>query len=225
MKNKLNFITRTNTKDRDIFTEVVFGNEYFAKNLVLGKKAVVFDIGAHIGAFSVFISPKAEKVFSFEPVKENYNLLLQNIKLNNLENKVFPFNSAVSSRKETKKFFLHSTNTGANSFYQRTGKGMLKSVEVQTTTLKEVFERNKIEKCDLMKIDIEGEEYDLLFNLSDELFKKIKFIVMECHRFKKEFNPEKLIGFLEKKGFEIKRKRNSFGMVLVLAENKNHNIY
>jgi len=30
---------------------------------------------------------------------------------------------------------------------------MLKSIEVQTTVLKEIFESNKIEKCDLMKIN------------------------------------------------------------------------
>jgi len=225
LKNNLKIITRANTKDRDIFTEIFFGNEYFTNGLVLPEKAVVFDIGAHIGVFSVFIAEKAGKVFSFEPVPENFNLLKQNIELNQLQNKVFPFNFAVSDKKETKNFFLHSFNTGGNSFYRRAGKGMKKSIDVQITTLKEIFESNKLERCDLMKVDIEGGEYTLVFNLAEETLNKIKLIVIECHRFRKKSEPEELVAFLEKKGFEIKKKRKSYGMLLILAENKNNKIY
>ncbi|PIN99120.1 MAG: hypothetical protein COT90_01190, partial [Candidatus Diapherotrites archaeon CG10_big_fil_rev_8_21_14_0_10_31_34] len=99
---------------------------------------------------------------------------------------------------------------------------MLKSIEVQTTVLKEIFESNKIEKCDLMKIDIEGGEYPLLYDLEESIFSKIKLIAMECHKLdEKQNNPKKLIDFLQKKGFEIKKKRKSFGMLLILAENTN----
>ncbi|PIN99119.1 MAG: hypothetical protein COT90_01185 [Candidatus Diapherotrites archaeon CG10_big_fil_rev_8_21_14_0_10_31_34] len=118
LKSGLKIITRTKTKDRDIFAEIFFGNEYFTKDLVLSEKAVVFDVGAHIGIFSVFISQKAEKVFSFEPVLENFNLLKQNIELNKLENKVFPFNSAVSNKKE-KKVFLSIILTQAPILFFR----------------------------------------------------------------------------------------------------------
>ncbi len=219
LKNGLKIITRSKTKDRDIFSEIFFGNEYFFNEFKLPEKAVVFDVGAHIGVFSVFVSNKAQKIFAFEPAPENFELLKKNIELNRLESKVFAFNSAVSSRKGTQKFFLYSFNSGGNSFFQLQGTGMKKSIEVLTITLKEVFEKHKIKECDLMKVDIEGEEFDLFYNMPEKTLKKIKRIVMECHPFN-ENKPEKLVEFLKQKGFKIKKQRKSFGMLLILAENK-----
>ena len=50
--------------------------------------------------------------------------------------------------------------------------------DVETITLKDIFERNKIQKVDFVKIDIEGMEFDLIENLEDSIFQKIdKFLI------------------------------------------------
>ena len=50
------------------------------------KKSVVLDIGAHIGTFSVPVAQRAAKVIAFEPSPKTYELLAQNISINNLHN-------------------------------------------------------------------------------------------------------------------------------------------
>jgi len=57
-------------------------------------ESVVIDVGANIGVFSIYAvsESKNSKVYSYEPMKTSYDLLLKNIELNNLENSIRPFN-------------------------------------------------------------------------------------------------------------------------------------
>jgi len=222
MKNKLVYIIRTKTLDKYLFAETVLEDQYLLNQINFDKNSVIIDLGAQIGFFSVFASRKAEKIFAFEPVTENFELLKKNIKLNKLENKIFPFNLAVSDKKGKEKIFLSETNTGSHSIYGfkepeqekgssinyfLNGKGFSKKnfVEVSSITLDEIFTANKINQCDLLKIDIEGAEYNVLYNLSDSCFKKIHRIVMEVHDIdEKKNNLAYLMKFLESKGFKVK---------------------
>ena len=51
---------------------------------------VVVDIGAHIGTFTVGAAKRAMngRVFAIEPVPENFDLLQENVRVNNRENVV-----------------------------------------------------------------------------------------------------------------------------------------
>ncbi len=213
-KDKLQYITRPKTKDRDIFVEITLGNEYFIDEIKLAENSVVLDIGAQIGVFSVFISKKVGKIFSFEPVLGNFELLKKNIELNKLENKIKAFNFAVSAKNGKQKVFLSENNSGGHSIY---GKG--KFVEAETKNLEQIFNENKIQKCDLIKMDVEGAEYDVLYSSTEETFNKIERIVFECHEIdKKKKNPKKMIIFLESKGFKVKSKSQSNNFPVLFAE-------
>ncbi|MEO7768245.1 MAG: FkbM family methyltransferase, partial [Ferruginibacter sp.] len=60
--------------------------------------SIVIDIGANIGVFSLYAARcGAKKVYAFEPNKKSYEILLNNIKVNNLEKIIIPFNLAVGS--------------------------------------------------------------------------------------------------------------------------------
>jgi len=200
IRDGLSYIVRAKTTDRGIVTTVVLDDEYRIDNLILPKDAIIIDIGAQIGIFSVYSSRKAEKVFLYEPVLQNYKLVLKNIKINKLGNKLTPFNLAVSDKKEKIKIFLCRDNTGGHSIY-----GDSKNyVEVQTTTLAEIFEKNKIKKCDLLKLDVEGSEYKIFYTLPPEYFSKILRIRMECHDIDNSINNHQhLIRFLKSKGYKI----------------------
>ncbi|MBU2101092.1 FkbM family methyltransferase [Candidatus Micrarchaeota archaeon] len=213
LSNGTKYVTRSKTKDRDIFVEIVLGNEYFTDQIKLNKTSVVFDIGAQIGIFSVFIAGKARKIFSFEPVPENFELLEENIKLNGLEEKVKTFNLAVSSKKGKEKIFLNSNNSGGHSIF---GKGSF--IEVNSVDLKEIFEENRIEECDLLKIDVEGAEYNILYALPEKFFQRIKQIVMECHEIDlKQKNFHSMIVFLESKGFKVKYRKSLYNFPVLFA--------
>ena len=111
----LRFRARVNTLDRYVLTEVISSDEY---GVSLSPGDVVFDIGAHIGAFSVQAAKKAKQVIAFEAEQGNYALLLENLSLNNCKN-VEAFNAAVvgNDDKERSLYVNVHRNTGSCSFF------------------------------------------------------------------------------------------------------------
>jgi len=219
LRNGYKYLVRARTGDRGIMTTICLVDEYKMNQLFLSKDSIVIDIGANIGIFSVAVSSCAGKVFAFEPVKDNFDLLIENIKLNKLIGKIIPFNYAVSDKNEKLKIYLFSYNRGSHSIYAK-GK---RFEEVKAITLREVFDDNKIDKCDLLKIDAEGCEYKILFGLPDNYFYKIKRIYLECHNLnnlssdeeRMKFNSKYLKNFLISKGFKVINERNCFFAELI----------
>ena len=190
---------------------------------------IVIDVGANIGSFSIFAGKSAQKieVFSYEPVKENFGLLLENIKINNLQN-VKPFNLALSNQRGKKKIYINKSDSGAysflaaHSFFNFNKKYYL---EVGCITLKDVFELNKIGKCNFLKIDVEGAEYEILFNTPKEIFRKIHLICLEFHDAltAPKYTHQDLMSFLTDLNFEVK-KHNKFNLLYAInKEFKNEN--
>jgi len=179
--------------------------------------SVIIDIGANIGVFSIFAAvPENNKVYSYEPMPENFNLLKENIQSNNLGNKIFPFNSGVSSKKETRKLylgdspfhsFLPAKESPFNVLYGATKSPAQAFSQINCLSLKDIFDANSISVCHLLKMDCEGAEYEILYNAPDECFKKIKEIRLEYHNHEssQNNNGECLKNFLEKKGFTVKK--------------------
>ncbi len=202
----LQYYVRTNTTDRSIVNSVAIQDEYQMKKLGL-RDATILDLGGQNGYFSVFASKYARRIFTFEPIPENYRNILLNISLNGLENTVTVFNLAVLDEKKTINIYL-SENTGGHSIYAAKKKKQ-DFLEVETTTLPDIFQSNHIETCDLLKLDIEGSEYDILYNLPDAYFKKILNIRMEVHRKSREGgNYEALAAFLREKQYRILQYEN-----------------
>ena len=163
---------------------------------------MVIDIGAHIGIFLIYISKKVKKIFAYEPVPENFSILEQNIKLNRLDNKTKIFNLAVSDSNADSKIYFSQINTAGHSIYEKNDK----YVTIKSITLKNIFDNNNIESCDLLKIDTEGSEYRILLNLPKAYFDRIKKIHLEHHKFdtgNPNYNCEFLSKFLKAKGFNV----------------------
>lgn len=51
------------------------------------------------------------------------------------------------------------------------------------TSLNDIFKKYKIIKCDFLKVDCEGNEYEIFKKTYDQTLSKIKYIAMECHTF------------------------------------------
>ena len=170
---------RTKSTDLDTFAIIWLMKDYSKFDFEIRNDDNVIDVGAHIGFFALYASQfcKNGKIFCFEPVKENYDLLLYNIKLNNIKN-IFSYNCAVSNTNKYVKVFLHSDKT-AHSIHVPSHE----FVEIKSLTLQEIFDSNKLERCDYLKLDCEGSEYDIIESLPEEYFKKIKKIYIEYHFF------------------------------------------
>jgi len=181
------------------------------------SNSVVIDIGANIGAYSIFAAmPENNTVYSYEPMPENFDLLKENIRINNLGKKIFPFNFGVSSRREMRRLylgdspfhsFLPANESPFNSLYSATGPSKQEFSKINCLSLKDIFDENNIPLCNLLKMDCEGAEYEILYNTPDEYFKRIKEIRLEYHNHSspQSNDGEHLKSFLEKKGFTVKK--------------------
>lgn len=185
--------------------------------------SVVIDVGANIGVYSIFAAAaRNTTVYAYEPAPKNFYLLEENIRLNKLENRIFPFNFGIAAKKEKRKLylgespfhsFLPAKESPFNALYHNIEENRKqKYSEINCISLKDVFEENKIGRCDLLKIDCEGAEYEILYNLPDEYFRKIKEIRLEYHNYlnNKKNTGDSLRRFLEEKGFAVlKNKKTS----------------
>jgi hypothetical protein len=69
------------------------------------------------------------------------------------------------------------------------------------------MEENGITRCDLLKMDCEGAEYEILYNCPPDYLRRIDQIAMEVHRGDKEDqNIDALEKFFRQQGFRTRRK-------------------
>ncbi len=219
LRNGLTYKLRGGSTDRFILNEVWIHKSYNPKRFKINPKNIVVDIGAHAGIFTILASYYAKngQVYAFEPFKENYNLLLENIKLNKASN-VQAINKAVSDKSGKLKFYVSQTkNKGQNSMY-KLGEGQ-KEISVEKISFKDFI--RKIPKIDFLKIDCEGAEYEILFSLNKNELEKIKKISMEFHNYGK-YTGEDLAKFLQKNEFKVKLIKDGkmFGRIYSVNEEK-----
>ncbi len=183
-----------------------FLDEVYYKGLPNNKipnKPVIVDVGANVGYFSLFSLmryPKA-KVFSFEPMPMNFELL-EKYSSENKNLDFNPINKAVSGEQGhiTLQYDANdSFTTSASIFDTSIGSDTLK---VETTTLEHIINGYKLEKIDLLKLDCEGSEYSILYGAGDAVLAKVNALSIETHLGKGEKeNRDDLVSFIKQKGF------------------------
>ena len=141
---------RVDSTDLMALTHVWMIKEYYDDDFQIDKNDVVVDVGAHIGLFALYASQFCNngKIFCFEPIKENYNLLLDNISLNNIKN-IFPYNIAVTKKTSIAKIFLNEDESGHSMYVKNKN-----FVEINSKSLFDIFTENDIKECDFLKIDV-----------------------------------------------------------------------
>ena len=139
--------------------------DYISQYLKPGN--VFVDIGANIGLFSLNASKivgDKGKVISFEAFSSNYRQFKNNIEINNFKN-IISENKAISNQNSTVEILYNEGdhNIGmASSFLKHfTSKEIVESI-----TLDDYASNNSIEKIDLIKIDIEGGEYNAILGMT-----------------------------------------------------------
>ena len=87
-KNGIKCIIR-NKSDSLVFLENFFLDSYDREEgFTIKENDTVVDIGAHIGYFTIYAAKKATrgKILSFEPSRESFKVLKNNLKINNIQN-------------------------------------------------------------------------------------------------------------------------------------------
>lgn len=189
------------------FKEIFMENAYFiGQKKPLKTNPIIIDIGANVGFFTMFALSKYPNctVYSYEPVYSNFKQLAKNRDLNRSK-KMFCFNMAVCGHGGKIDICLDTTDSFSTSATIIASKDKnIKSIEVPCSSLSDVFKENKIDKCDLLKLDCEGAEYEILYNAPEEVILKIDQMAIEVHQGKNEHeNLESLKDFLTKSDFHL----------------------
>jgi FkbM family methyltransferase len=170
-----------------VAVEVVAGEvghgAYDFRDIPLAPGDTVIDVGAHIGVVSTYLAKRNPDVtvLAFEPVPAVYALLIANLKRNKVRN-VRAYNVAVTGDGRDVDLVSHlASNTGGASSYvadhELPGH---ETVTASSITLDQIMEQHRIDRCPLLKIDIEGGEYDVLYNTKS--LTKIEHIRGEFHQ-------------------------------------------
>ena len=188
------------------------------------KKLVIFDVGCFKGTFSrkiLHLIKKRKFKFYLFDVNKNTKRYISDLLLS----KHFRFNEvALSNKNGTAEFnynsFFESSGSSLSPLYRDETKWifsrklilkiLLQSTKnfikykVSTSTLDTFVKKNNIKSIDILKVDIEGSEYEFLKGARNTLKKnKVKIILIEISDKKKNHKKKekKIINFLEKKNF------------------------
>ena len=173
--------------------EIVKNNEYLLDQFVNNDSKCFIDIGANCGVATIILAKQnpLSIIYSFEPDKQLFKILQNNIIKNNLTN-VKTFNMAVSKDgvKELT-LCLHPDYSGGNTTYSDVdafksffNNRNINSYTVECISLDKFIDANNITEIELLKIDCEGAEYDILYNSVFLKNKCIKNMVGEFHNLK-----------------------------------------
>jgi FkbM family methyltransferase len=200
-RNGIKIRLRVNSTDLMAFTHVWLLKEYERPGFEIKDNDTIIDIGGHIGLFALYSSQfcKSGKIYCFEPIKENFDMLKSNIELNHISN-IIPTNTAVSKDDGMVTIYLNEDEAGHSMYVTGT-----KSVQAKSISLQTIFDSNNIDSCDFLKLDCEGEEYAIMDSLPSTYYEKIKKMCIEYHFV--DTKPqllEKLIKKLETFSYDIK---------------------
>ena len=168
--------------------------------------AVIVDLGANIGVFSVYAATTAHNVtvYAYEPSQEFCDLLVDNVRLNHQDKAVQCFNLAVAGKAEIRTLYVEGTDFYFPTLLGNDNQKTQETIAVKCTTLADIIESNKLGKVDMLKMDCEGAEYEILYLTPPAYFTRIQEIRMEYHHIDTEVrNVEHLKKFLTENGYNI----------------------
>jgi len=188
----------------------------------IGKKHnTVVDVGANVGLFTQYMldSEYANHVVSIECGKKALQDLQRNFKRN-------PWVTVIPKA-------LYHANTEI-TFYQADENPLISSLlspdqlknhgaglkgdnayTVDTITIKELVDTYS--EIDLLKIDIEGGEYQIITNTEDSVFDHVHSLMIECHLFEDNYKEQYklLLDKLKRLGYTVEEYVDNLAEVLV----------
>jgi amino acid adenylation domain-containing protein/FkbM family methyltransferase len=222
-------VAHLNKNETDhLYQELFEKRNYLRHNVTLRDGDCVFDIGANIGLFTLFVNDVCRNatVYAFEPIPTTFEALRTNVALYGLN--VKPYNCGLSERSGTATFTFYPQVSASSGMYADAGEDeqvtraymanqderlmefaddlmegrfRAETFRCPLKTVSEVIRENRVERIDLLKLDVEKSELDVLRGIADEDWPRIKQLVAEVHDL--DGRLEQIIALLERHGFDI----------------------
>ena len=186
-----NFVFRPGTADENTINATFLEDEYHFVNFPPSEGEGMIDAGGYIGSTAILYAKLYPfcKVACIEPLPENLEIIRQNIDRNGLTNQIILIAGALwgTSEGKTKIYYRDASTVGkVHKFVGSAVKQYHETVsedfaEAQNITLMDVMAMMNFQCVRLLKMDVEGAEYEAFKGLTEEYQKKIKTIVGEYH--------------------------------------------
>lgn len=153
------------------------------KYKTINENSLVFDVGGYLGDWTDIIVKKYNcNVFVFEPVVKFYDIIVERFKDNK---KVSVFNFGLSNTTDT--LTINSDNDSSSLHTKGNEYQLIKVVNINDFIL-----TNNLSKIDLIKINIEGEEYNLLEHiLRCGTIKTFDNLLIQFHKYPADYAPRR----------------------------------
>ena len=171
---------RQGTIDYWIYTEVVRDDTYRLRRLALPPHPVIVDIGAQVGIFATYALSRYPDatLYGYEMDAQNFTRLQRNTSA--VSDRVHVTRATIIGAHVPTGYVRDESNSGGHRVVLHGARGTLEIP--QPMTLADILASNGIERIDLLKMDIEGAEYDVLAQaVADGSIHAIDRIALEWH--------------------------------------------
>ena len=216
-----------------LYEDVFVENGYFRHGIHLGASPVVFDVGANIGLFSLYVHRhcRNSKLFCFEPLPPIFGVLEANIALHGVDARLFACGLSAVRGVATFTFYPHNSALSGQYADRSEDEGLARNIlkhrdpEIERdldillegkfaserfmrplATLSEIMEQHKVDRVDLLKIDVEKAEADVLDGIAPHDWSRIRQVVLEAHD--RQGKLSHIVALLQKHGFKTVVEQN-----------------
>jgi FkbM family methyltransferase len=176
---------------------------------LLTKDTAFFDIGANVGWYSVVASTiidESGNIDSFEPRPETANYLRKTFALNNFGQRsiIHQLGVAEHSGSATLEWQTGTDNPGGSHLGTGVARAGTEGARIELITIDSL----KAERCDVIKIDVEGAEYRAMVGATDLLQRTRPSVLSELHPGQLQgvsgVSPADYIMFMAELGYECR---------------------
>jgi FkbM family methyltransferase len=168
---------RTATSDFSVAVSSLVDSEFGHVDSL--DPSVIVDAGANIGASAIYFAKRYPhaKVFAIEPERENYEILLMNVRRHR---NIIPIQAALWGSSGTRMLQDRLTGPWGYTIAETINRVESTGQRIDCITIASLLDEYKIEHVDILKLDIEGGEKDVLENSVDWI-DKVNVITAELH--------------------------------------------
>lgn len=162
----------------EVYAEDQYALDWFAQDL--GPAPHLVDVGAHVGTFAVDFARRFPNATAqlFEPTPSTGEYLARNVADNGLADRFTVNHAALASVAGTFLMVDNGLASGHNGIL-RLGTGLGREIEVPGQGANDVL--LAVPQVDLVKMDVEGAEYDIVLATPTETWSRVRRVVMEYH--------------------------------------------
>jgi FkbM family methyltransferase len=167
---------------------------------------VILDLGANIGIFTVYAARNAPSatIFAVEPFPETFRRLVDTVRDHHLEKKITCLNIAATGFDGIRVMPDIAIPSQRRAIVSECSTDRIRSgTQIAGRTLETILDENHLTHVDLMKMDIEGSEYEVLLATPQRVLSQIHRIALEYHGDAEPHSKKELFDHLGRAGFEV----------------------